>query len=263
MPIYKLRLTGGDPLLRPGLPILVKKIRETLPKVELAATTNGILLSRHANALRDSGLDSLNISLDTVDGNNFEKASGVHGLVKVLKGIRAAREAGFDKIKLNAVLLRSINGDGLPELARAAQGFGCELRLIELMPIGVASQYFDSEFISSDEALLKLREAFGDPVPLGARGTSIRYLFRSGGKDFFIGVIPTISSPFCEGCDRLRIDSDGMLYPCLHDYQGLNLMEYLRQEGPVTLKHRIRQMHEERKLPNQKWTSQTMITIGG
>lgn len=263
LPIYKLRLTGGDPLVRPGLPGLVKKIRSLLPHVELAATTNGLLLSRSARLLKESGLDSLNISLDTIDEGDFERVSGVRGLSRALSGIREARASGFGKIKLNTVLLRSVNGDSLPDLAMMAQEFDCELRLIELMPIGVASRHFESEFVSAEEALLKLRAVFGEPVPLGIRGTSTRYLFTSGGKEFFIGMIPTISSPFCDGCDRLRIDSQGWIYPCLHDYQGLDLMDLSRREDPVSLKDRIRRLHEDRKLPILDWTSRTMIRIGG
>ncbi|MHB8421293.1 MAG: GTP 3',8-cyclase MoaA [Leptospirales bacterium] len=263
LPIYKLRLTGGDPLVRPGLPGLVKKIRSLLPHVELAATTNGLLLSRSARLLKESGLDSLNISLDTIDEGDFERVSGVRGLSRVLDGIREARASGFGKIKLNTVLLRSVNGDCLPDLAMMAQKSGCELRLIELMPIGVASRHFESEFVSAAEALIKLRAVFGEPVPLGIKGTSTRYLFNSGGKAFYVGVIPTISSPFCDGCDRLRIDSKGWIYPCLHDYQGMDLMDLYRREGPVCLKDRIRRLHEDRKLPILDWTSQTMIRIGG
>ena len=263
LPVHKIRLTGGDPLVRPGLPRLVGKIRMLLPHAELALTTNGLLLSKQAVALKENGLDSMNVSLDTLDEERFEAVSGVGGLSNVIGGIRAARAAGFEKIKLNTVLLRSVNGDRLPDLARFANDAGCELRMIELMPIGVASGQFGKEFFPAEEALSSLRSEFGEPVPLGSGGTSTRYLFPAGGRNILIGVIPTISAPFCDGCDRLRIDSRGWLYPCLHDYQGVDLMELSRRESPEKVREWIRRVHDEKKRPVLDWTSRTMIRIGG
>lgn len=265
LPLYKVRLTGGDPLVRPDLAGLVKKIRLELPMVELGATTNGLLLSRQADALKRAGLDSLNISLDTADAGKFFEISGRDAWSEVNEGIRAAKKAGFRKIKLNAVLLRSINGDNLPGLVRFANDVDCELRLIELMPIGVAAQLFQAEFLSAHEALSILRTHFGDPVPLGLSGTATRYLYSHSGRQIVLGVIQTLSAPFCSTCDRLRIDSRGWLYPCLHDYQGVNL-QMLSKSGKIDqAKHAIREAHGKpgEKQPALDWTSRPMIHIGG
>lgn len=263
VPIYKLRLTGGDPLIRPSLHEFVGGVRSLLPKAEIALTTNGLLLSRQVESLKNSGLDTMNISLDTTEPGAFEKIAKVNALDDVLEGIWAAKKAGFKSLKLNTVLLRHFNGKFLHELVEFATDIGCELRFIELMPIGVASGYFESEFLSGDEALSSLRSHFGEPIPLGLKGTASRYLFQFRGKKIVIGFITTISEPFCGECDRLRIDSRGWLFPCLHDYDGLDLLSLCRtgcREQAVRL---IRQAHAEKKTPIREWTSQQMVRIGG
>lgn len=263
LPVYKLRVTGGDPLLRPDLPYLIEKMRLLLPDTELAATTNGLLLSRQAMDLRKAGLDSINISLDTIESSDFRDVSGGGVLSDVQEGIFKAKEAGFKKIKLNAVLLRSFNGDSLPELAMYANALGCELRLIELMPIGVARNHFEKEYFSGHESLKKLSERLGDPFYLGLTGTAKRYMFIYEGQKIVIGLINTISEPFCESCDRLRVDSRGWLYPCLHEYEGIDLLTMMRKGEIDLAKQKILTAHMDKKSPVQEWTSRQMVRIGG
>ncbi|MHB1755951.1 MAG: GTP 3',8-cyclase MoaA [Leptospirillum sp.] len=263
VPIYKLRLTGGDPLIRPALHEFVGKVRKLLPKAEIALTTNGLLLSRQVKALKESGLDTMNISLDTTDFGVFEEIAKVNAFDDVLEGILAAKKLGFRSLKLNTVLLRHFNGQSLHELVDFATDVGCELRFIELMPIGVASEYFKSEFLSADEALAFLRPYFGDPIPLGLKGTASRYLFQFHGKKTVVGFITTISEPFCGECDRLRIDSRGWLFPCLHDYDGLDLLSLWRTDERDQAVRLIRAAHAEKKTPIREWTSQQMVRIGG
>ncbi len=263
LPIYKLRVTGGDPLVRPNLSRLIGRLRVLLPNVELAITTNGLLLSRLAKDLKKAGLDSINVSLDTLNPLDFGTITGVGALSEVQEGILAAKSSGFKKIKLNAVLLRSFNGDSLSELALFSNALGCELRMIELMPIGIARNHFEQEFMSGNEALEKLSEHFGSPVHLGLSGTARRYLFSCEGRRIPIGIITTISEPFCTRCDRLRLDARGWLYPCLHDYEGIDLLMLLKNEKRDLVKQRIRAAHSDKKNPVLEWTSLQMVRIGG
>ena len=262
LPIDKLRITGGDPLLRPRLPVLVKKIRRRFPSTLLVATTNGLLLGRQAEELRSAGLDSLNVSLDTLDPRVFARLCGIDGLQSVLQGLKSARRAGFGKIRINTVLLRSANGGTLHDLFRFAGNEDFELRLIELMPIGVAAEIFDQEFFSAGEALEMLSLRFGVPRSLGLSGTAERYLFPNGQV---LGLIRTQSAPFCASCNRLRLDSRGWLYPCLHDYEGIDLFALWRSGRPDEAISEIRRAHGTPgdKRPIKDWTSRPMIRIGG
>ena len=215
VPIRKVRFTGGEPLLRVGLPALVGKLRRLLPSAELAMTTNGTLLRRAAATLRDHGLDTVNISLDTTDPAQFARLTGGGRIDSVLAGVEAARRAGFDRLKLNAVLLRSLRGEQLSKLVRFAARCGCELRFLELMPIGAGSLIYARERLSADEALDELRQAFAHAVQLRSSSNSRRYLFDVDGVAATVGLIAPVSRPFCTGCDRLRLDAHGRLYPCL------------------------------------------------
>lgn len=263
VPIYKLRLTGGDPLVRPDLDKFIRKVRKLLPDAEIALTTNGLLLSRQVKALKEAGLDTMNISLDATEFGMFEKISKVNAFDDVLEGILAAKKSGFKSLKLNTVLLRQFNGQSLHELVEFAADLNCELRFIELMPIGVASDYFKSEFLPANEAMEILQPHFGDPIPLGLKGTASRYLFQFRGKKTVVGFITTISEPFCGTCDRLRIDSRGWLFPCLHDYDGLDLLTLCRTAEREQAVRLIQSVHAEKKSPVQEWTSQQMVRIGG
>jgi len=223
VPIRKVRLTGGEPLLRVGLSALVGKLRRLLPSAELAMTTNGTLLRDAAATLRDHGLDTVNISLDTTDPAHFARLTGGGRLESVLAGVEAARAAGFDRIRLNAVLLRSLRGEQLSDLVRFAARCGCELRFLELMPIGAGALIYARECQCADEALDALRQAFGHPAPLPRSSNSRRYLFDVDGMAATIGLIAPLSHPFCTGCDRLRLDAHGRLYPCLRSTEAWTL----------------------------------------
>ena len=222
-PVRKVRLTGGEPLLRAGLPALVRKLRGLLPSAELAMTTNGTLLPASAAALREQGLDSVNISLDTTHPASFAHLTRGGRLASVLAGVEAARRAGFERLKLNAVLLRSLRGERLAELVRFAARCGCELRFLELMPIGAAATLYHREHLGADEALAELRQAFGRPAQLPGSSNARRYRFHVGGEAVAVGLIAPVSHPFCAGCDRLRLDAHGRLYPCLRSTEAWEL----------------------------------------
>jgi len=159
-PLGKIRLTGGEPLLRTDLPVLVRALRKTLPDIELCLTTNGTLLGRHARELRRAGLDRINVSLDSADAMQLAAWTGSGSVDTILNGIRAAQAEGFVGTKLNAVLLRSRDRQDLSELVSLAQSLACELRFIELMPLGVAAPAFTREFLAAEEALAMLCRAF-------------------------------------------------------------------------------------------------------
>jgi len=227
VPIRKVRFTGGEPLLRVGLPDLVRKLRRLLPNAELAMTTNGTLLPAAAATLRDQGLDAVNISLDTTDPAHFARLTGGGRLGSVLEGVEAARRAGFDRLRLNAVLLRSMRGKQLFDLVRFAARCGCELRFLELMPIGAGALIYARERLGAEEALAELRQTFGHPAQLQSSGNSRRYLFEVDGVAVTVGLIAPVSHPFCLGCDRLRLDAHGRLYPCLRSAEAWELTEGL------------------------------------
>jgi len=223
VPVRKIRFTGGEPLLRVGLPALVGKLRRLLPSAELAMTTNGTLLHHAAAALRDHGLDAVNISLDTTDPGHFDGLTGGGRLDPVLAGVAAARRAGFRRLKLNAVLLRSLRGKPLAELVRFAARCGCEVRFLELMPIGAGALIYERERLPADEALADLRRTFGHPVELPSSSNARRYRFDLDGAAVTVGLIAPVSHPFCAGCDRLRLDAHGRLYPCLRSTEAWEL----------------------------------------
>jgi cyclic pyranopterin phosphate synthase len=267
VPIRKLRFTGGEPLLRVGLPALVRKLRRLLPNAELAMTTNGTLLRAAAATLRDHGLDAVNISLDTTDPAHFAHLTGGGRLDSVIAGVEAARRAGFDRLRLNAVLLRSLRGERLSELVRFAARCGCELRFLELMPIGAGALIYARERVGADEALAELRQAFGHPAELPSAGNSRRYLFDVDGVAVTVGLIAPISRPFCTGCDRLRLDAHGRLYPCLRGAEAWDLTPGLSDGCPASALEISLRAAMRRKSAIQAtdrvWPARSMAATGG
>jgi cyclic pyranopterin phosphate synthase len=267
VPIRKIRLTGGEPLLRVGLPNLVCQLRRLLPSAELAITTNGTLLQGMARTLRDQGLDSVNISLDTTNPLHFARLTGGGRLASVLAGVEAARRAGFERPKLNAVLLRSLRGQRLAELVRFAAGCGCELRFLELMPIGAAAQMYARERLGADEALAELRRAFGHAAEIEGSGNSRRYRFSVDGAAVTVGLIAPVSHPFCEGCDRLRLDAHGRLYPCLRSTEAWELHPGQRDcQSDLALQIGLRaamSCKRAMQATDRAWPARSMAATGG
>lgn len=259
MPIRKLRFTGGEPLLRPNLEELIAAFHRRLPDTDLFLTTNGIILKERAQALKRAGLRSLNISLDTLDEDGFERLTGIRGLWNVLRGIAAARSAGFERLKLNTVLMRSFNFGQLPSLVRLAARHDCEIRFVELMPYGAGADLFASDFLSADEALLMLRESFPYLRREEPSATAKRHVLDVDGKEVTIGFITSVSSPFCEGCDRIRLDSAGRIYPCLRSMEGVELAQ--AEKGDA--RERIRRILLEKKTPAISWPKRSMVQMGG
>ena len=225
--VRKLRLTGGEPLVRRGIVSLCRSLREIAGIEELTLTTNGSLLPALAQPLREAGVDRLNISLDTLDPAKFSQISRCGSLENVLSGLAAAEQAGFSNTKLDCVLLGGVNTDEIPALAQLSMDKPYSVRFIELMPMGVCASMPPERFVSADAVL----EALPELEPVGTDGVAETY--RLPGAAGTVGVIRALSHSFCAGCNRLRLTSDGRLKPCLHSDAEFSLRglhgEALRQ----------------------------------
>ena len=227
--VRKLRLTGGEPLLRSGLADLVGELSSIEGVADLALTTNGVLLAQHAAELAAHGLKRVTVSLDTLDRETFRRMSGgFDGLERVQDGIRAALEAGLAPVKVNAVIQRGVNDGQVLDLARHFRGTGVILRFIEYMDVGNRNDWDPGRVVPSRE----LRDAIMGEYPLrpvaGAyRGeVAERYAYVDGAGE--IGFISSVSQPFCGDCTRARLSSDGVFYTCLFAVHGTDLRAPLR-----------------------------------
>lgn len=214
--VRTVRLTGGEPLVRRELPQLVARLVRVPGIDEIALTTNGILLAEQAEALKAAGLHRLNISLDALSEETFTRISRREGLERVLEGIFAARRAGFERIRLNAVAMRGISEPELVPLGQFARQHAFELRFIEYMPLDADGAWDDSQVLSGREIRARLEEALGplEPLPvLRPSQPAVDYEFVDGqGR---VGFINPVTEPFCEQCNRLRLTAEGQVRNCL------------------------------------------------
>ena len=228
--VTKLRLTGGEPLLRPNLTELIRKLRGIPGVSDLALTTNGSLLSQHAASLRATGLDRITVSLNTLDGEIFRRMSGERGDVeKVLAGIDRAAAEGFTNIKVNVVLQKNINDRHILDLVRYFKDRRITLRFIEYMDVGTCNHWSRSEVVPSIEVVELISRHFPiKPVKPNYFGeVAARYRFLDGAGE--IGFITSITQPFCRSCTRLRLSADGKLYTCLFSGKGTDLKRFLNK----------------------------------
>jgi len=224
--VQKIRLTGGEPLLRQGLESLVKRISALEGLADLAMTTNGFLFPQKAKALRDAGLQRISFSLDSLEPANFQKITGRDGLGEVLQSIRLAQEIGFSPVKVNAVVIRGLNDHEIEPLAEFARGHALSLRFIEFMPLDSARAWLKELVVPGREILARLGARFElKVVPMeNPSSTSKRWAFADGGGE--VGIIAPVSEPFCGHCNRLRLTADGKIRTCLfstteHDLRAL------------------------------------------
>ena len=227
--VRKLRLTGGEPLLRANLPDLVGDLTD-IPGVEdVALTTNGVLLARYASELRAAGLQRVTVSLDSLDAQVFARMSGGFGGVEeVLDGIEHARRAELTPIKINAVVQRGVNDHTVLELVERFRGSGVIVRFIEYMDVGNRNHWRSDMVVPSKELVARIGARWPlQPVQPGYRGeVARRYAFADGQGE--IGFISSVSQPFCGDCTRARLSSDGVLYTCLFASHGTSLRDALR-----------------------------------
>jgi cyclic pyranopterin phosphate synthase len=261
-PLHKVRLTGGEPLLRPDLEDIVAGLRTMLPDADLAITTNGHGLAERASSLRAAGLDRVNISLDSADPGRFREITGRDACDAVKHSFRAAAVAGFDRIKLNAVLLSGGAEPEVEDLVGFAAEAGAEVRFIELMPFGPAAARFTTEFLPMAEALSLLRRNGGYLGPEEATSTARRHRFLRRGREVVVGFIPSVSEPFCASCDRLRLDGRGRLFACLRAEDGRDLAGCL-SESPEALAEVVRAFVAEKRRPTDHWPDRSLVGIGG
>ncbi len=229
--LSKVHITGGEPLIRPGIVDLVSMLAAE-GIADLALTTNAQDLAPVAGTLRRAGLDRLNVSLDSLDEKTFQSLTRGRPLKPTLDGIAAAREAGFSPIKLNTVVLRGHNHEQVTQMARWAIDNDCEIRFLELMPIGPASEHFDTWFVSSEEVRQSLAETFTLVSAEAKPGSSSRQFTATdeNGRDGLIGFISSHSGPFCSGCRRVRLTACGTLVGCLSLGESLDIKPILRTE---------------------------------
>ena len=224
----KVRLTGGEPLVRHDLPRLVGMLRRVPAVRDLALTTNGLLLARAAPELRAAGLDRLTVSLDTLRPERMLAHTRSARHAEVLAGIAAARAAGFAPLKLNTVVVRGFNDDELADLLEHGRAHGAEVRFIEYMDVGGATRWSPEQVVSREEMLQRLTARYGPvealPEP-GSRAPAERFRLSDG---LVFGVIASTTAPFCATCDRARLTADGTLFLCLYAPHGLDLREPLR-----------------------------------
>jgi GTP 3',8-cyclase len=226
--IDKIRVTGGEPLVRPKVEDLIKTLSHIDEIKAISMTTNGLLLRDKVMQLRDAGLSSINVSLDTFKEDRFKAITGIRGLDKVMNAIRVADDAGL-KIKINTVIMRGWNDDEIADFARFARFTGYTVRFIEFMPLDGSGIWEPNLVVTKNETINRISKVVKELVRVDNNNSSepaTLYSFVDGIGT--VGFIPSISEPFCGNCDRLRISSDGRLLTCLYENPGYDLRSMLR-----------------------------------
>ncbi len=247
--VEKVRLTGGEPLLRPDLESLVERLAGIEALEDLAMTTNGYLLARHAAPLADAGLDRVTVSLDAVDEEAFHAMNGRDfGLPEALEGIDAARAAGLDPVKVNMVVRRGVNDDRVLEMARRFRGTGVIVRFIEYMDVGTLNGWSLDDVVPSRELVERINEEM-PLVPVGKRypgEVADRYRYLDGSGQ--IGFVSSVSQPFCRTCTRGRLSADGKVYTCLFATGGRDLRALVRDgAGDARILDELREIWRTRR----------------
>ena len=230
--VDRVRITGGEPLLRRDLPLLVASLADRPGVDDLALTTNGLLLGRQAATLRDAGLHRITVSLDTLDPRRFEAITGSPDHHAVLDGIAAAAAAGFRSVKLDTVVIRGVNDDELVPLIEFGRRVGAEVRFIEYMDVGGATRWTLRDVVSKREMLQQLAAAYGPVRPVLERSSAPAERYVLGDGTTF-GIIASTTEPFCASCDRSRLTADGIWLLCLYASAGTDLRRPLRAGATV------------------------------
>ncbi len=259
--IEKVRITGGEPLVRPGVAALCRAIAD-LPGVrEVDITTNGLLLAEQAQALRDAGVRRVNVSLDTLNAEKYKKITRGGDLARVLDGLRAAAQAGLEPIKLNCVLIGGVNDDEIADLVELTRRYPVDVRFIELMPIGPAAAYPPEAFLAGEAVLERCPTLEALPADGG-----VARLFRLPDGLGRVGLIRPLSCQFCGDCNRIRLTAEGALKPCLHSEQEIPVRgltgEELRRAIAQAILQKPRQ-HGELDAAHASEAGRDMYTIGG
>ncbi len=225
--VKKVRLTGGEPLLRRGLVELIKRLAAKSNIDDLAMTTNGVLLAAHSVELRRAGLDRVTVSLDTLRPERLVALSRRDSLQAVLAGIESLAPAGFTRTKIDTVIIRDVNDDELGDLVEFGKKVRAEVRFIEYMDVGGATEWNTHSVVSRAEILSAVSALYGDVVPIEKLDSApaSRFLLPDG---TVFGIVSSTTQPFCATCDRSRLTADGLWYRCLYAFNGTNLRDPLR-----------------------------------
>lgn len=230
--IDKIRLTGGEPLVKHGIVDICRGISEIEGIHELCMTTNGTLLPEYADSLKKAGVNRLNVSIDTLSPKKFRELTRGGDLMDVLDGLRAADDAGFENLKVNVVLVKGLNDDEIEDFVELTRSVNMEVRFIELMPVGEAIGYDRNQFMSAECVLQKAPEL----VSMN-REAGVARLYSLPGAKGRVGLIRPISCEFCEGCNKIRLTADGKVKPCLHSNQEFSL----KGKSPAEMKEIIKE----------------------
>lgn len=259
--IKKIRITGGEPLVKRGIVHLCEEIAGIPGIEEVCMTTNGILLPQYAKDLKAAGVSRLNISIDTLDPDKFNYITRVGQLEDVMAGIQAAEDAGFENTKLNVVLAGGFNDDEIEDFVNMTKDKPYEVRFIELMPIGGGIGFDKSQFLSCETVLERVPELESMDMEDG-----VAKLYQLPGAAGRVGLIRPISCEFCEGCNKIRLTADGIIKPCLHSDQEISLKGLDAAEMEATLRKAILEKPERRDEMNAESPSKAgrdMNQIGG
>ena len=270
--IEKIRLTGGEPLIRRDAPVLVEKLAALKPSLkDIALTTNGFALPRHAENLRRAGLDRITISLDSLDPRNFEDITGVDALEKVMEAINAAREVGFAPIKINAVIVRGRNDHEVLDFARFAREQQLSMRFIEFMPLDSGHEWSRDLVVSGKEIFEAIDAEFPLELISSSRGSETAWKYRfADGSPGEIGIIAPVTEMFCGQCSRIRLTADGQIRTCLfstteHDLRGILRSGASRNEIVEFIENAVLKKEPRHYINDSTFTpaSRTMSFIGG
>ena len=231
--VTKLRVTGGEPLVRKDLPVLIRKLASIPGVKDLALTTNGVLLARHAEALYEAGLRRLNVHLDTLDRERFQRITRRDDLDQVLEGLETAQRLGFGPIKINAVAVKNLLEPDLVPLAQYGRERGIEVRFIEFMPLDAQGLWARDSVLTADEIIQTLSREIAPLIEIpdrDPRAPATEYRFADGIGS--VGFIASVSRPFCLNCNRIRLTSDGKLRYCLFAIEETDIKTLLRNGAP-------------------------------
>ena len=259
--IHKIRLTGGEPLVKRNILSICRRVAAVEGVREVCLTSNGILLPELAKPLKEAGVKRLNLSLDTLDPRKYAYITRVGELEQFRKGLEAALEAGFDKIKINAVLIGGFNDDEVEALANLTMEYPVDMRFIELMPIQNHDEFGESAYVPYSRVLEKLPEA----VP-AAKDGGVAKLYRLPGAKGNIGLISPINAHFCSECNRIRLTADGKLKPCLHSGEEYSIKGLDREAMKAVFEQAIWNKpawHGDLDAVNRSKAGRNMNEIGG
>jgi len=257
--ITKVRLTGGEPLVRSDILDICRVVSQTPGIVELCLTTNGVLLTKLAEDLKAAGVTRLNISLDSLNPETYCKITRNGNLESAIHGIKAGLLVGFDAIKINSVLIGGINDNDILDLLELTRRYNANVRFIEMMPIGESAEWAETRFLSASKVL----ELSPELEKIGADG--VAQLYKLPGGIGTVGLISPISSHFCPTCNRIRVASDGTLKPCLHSAEEINLRGLKGKDLEEAISSAIFRKPQKHKLDEGEISSsiKNMNEVGG